>query len=557
MHDHSHCTHHHHPGTKEKLRRGSRLEDGAAHAQDHMIWSRRDFLTRVGFGMAGASVMMNGVPISAFGHAPILHALSGQAVNRVLVLVQLNGGNDALNMVVPHEIDEYYRVRPTISIPKNSVISLENDHGLHPAMESLNNLWVNNQLAAVLNTGYSSSTRSHFEGTVNWATGSGEVIGGGSTRFTSGIWGRYAADVIQDLGAPPTHPMAVRIGGPVSLFQSDSGNLGVSLGDSEFIDEIARRGLFDATDNRLDAYDYATPVKYVRSVANAALSYVSSIQRAANEGTNLAGNYPNGLGQNMAAAARLIRGGLGARIISVSIGGFDTHSNQGQTTGRHADLLRTLADSIAAFQADLAADGLDEDVLVMTFSEFGRTLGENGSRGTDHGAGGSLLLAGKPLKRGVYGEQSDLISELAGGDPRPKTDHRSVSASILQDFFGLPATQVDELMGESFPRMDLIESKIRVGTESAGTPEAFELEQNYPNPFNPATRISYRLDEPGQVRLNVYDIQGRHIESLVDGHQAAGSYTVNFEAHHLPSGTYIYNLTTPRGTRTRKMTLIK
>ena len=559
MHDHSNCTHAH-PETQEHLRHGSRLEDGAAHTRDHMRWSRRDFLTKVGFGMASASFLMNGVPVSAFGHAPILHALSNQAVDRVLVLVQLNGGNDALNMVVPYEIDEYYRVRPTISIPKTTVINMENDHGLHPAMSSLTNLWNDNQLAAVLNTGYSGSTRSHFEGTVNWATGTGDVIGGnGETYFTTGIWGRYAADVINGLGAPPTHPMAVRIGGPVSLFQSELGNLGVSLGDSEFIDEIARRGLYDATDSRLNGVGYGTPVKYVRSVANAALSYVSSIQRAAQTGENLAGAYPNGLGNNMAAAARLIRGGLGARVISVSIGGFDTHSNQGQADGRHADLLRQLADSIAAFQADMAADGLDEKVLIMTFSEFGRTLGENGSRGTDHGAGGSLLLAGKPLKRGVYGEQSDLISsgELAGGDPRPKTDHRSVSASILQDFFGLPANEVDALMGMSFPRMDIIGSKIRVSNESAGTPEAFQLDQNYPNPFNPTTSISYTLNEPGIVTLNVYDVQGRHIQTLTEGHQAAGSYSVNFEARELPSGTYIYNLTTPGGTRTRKMVLVK
>ena len=555
-HDHTNCNHQ--PVTTEHLRHGSRLQDGAAHSRDHQLWSRRDFLTHTGLGLAGATVMMHGSPVTAFGHAPLLHSLSKDNIDRTLILIQLNGGNDALNMVVPYEIDEYYRLRPTISIPKNSVIQLENDHGLHPAMGSLSNVWNDGNLAAILNTGYDDSTRSHFAGTVNWATGSGEVIGGGETNFTSGIWGRYAADVINKLDAPLAHPMAVRIGGPVSLFQSSMGNLGVSLGDSEFIEEIARRGLFDATDNRLDPHEYGVPVKYVRSVANAALSYVNSIQEAASRGTNLAGNYPNGLGNNMAAAARLIRGGLGARVISVSIGGFDTHSNQGQTEGRHAGLLQTIADSVSAFLTDMSVDGLDEKVMLMTFSEFGRTLGENGSNGTDHGKGGSLMVFGTGLKRGVYGQQSDLVSQIdRGGDPLASMDHRSVSATILQDFFGLPSDEVDSLMGASFPRLDLIENKVQVSNEVYGVPESFQLEQNYPNPFNPSTTISYTMTHAGPVSLKVYDLNGRLVETLIDGHQAAGPHSVNFDAQNLPSGTYVYRLTTGQGTQTRKMILVK
>lgn len=551
-----------HGVTQHKLRHGSRLQDGAAHTRDHQMWSRRDFLTQTGLGMAGAAVMMNGSPVTAFGHAPLLEALSKDNIDRTLVLVQLNGGNDALNMVVPYEIDEYYRVRPTIAIPKGQVINLENDHGLHPAMESLTNVWNDGHLAAMLNTGYDNSTRSHFAGTVNWATGSGNILGqNGSTNFNTGIWGRYSERIINGLnGSPLTHPMAVRIGGPVSLFQGSSGNHGVSLGDSEFINQIAERGLFDASDSRLDPYAYGVPTKYVRSVANAALSYVNSIQDAANLGTNLAGNYPNGLGANMAAAARLIRGGLKSRIISVSIGGFDTHSNQGAGEGRHANLMRSIADSVSAFLEDLKTDGLDEKVLIMTFSEFGRTLGENGSNGTDHGKGGSLMVFGTGIKRGVYGEQSDLINEIdGGGDPLAKTDHRAVSATILRDWFGLPQDEVNSLMGADFfdPNMDFIEAKVRVSNETFSTPETFELSQNYPNPFNPSTTISFNLSQPGQVSLNVYDLNGRLIDTLVNGQQAAGPQAVTFDAGHLPSGTYVYRLTTPSGTQTKKMILIK
>ena len=542
---------------KESLRHGSRLQDGDAHTRDHLEWSRRDFLSRMGLGFAGASFMMNGLPVEAFGHAPVLQALSNLANDRILVLIQLNGGNDALNTIVPYEIDEYYRVRPTIAIPKGNVIQLENDHGMHPAMQSLTNMWNNNQMSVVLNTGYANSTRSHFEGTVNLATGSGRVMGGGSINQNTGVWGRYAEDVINNLGRPLEHPMAVRIGGPASLFQSSLGNLGVSLGDSEFIDEIARRGLYDANDTRVNGIPYGRPLKYVRSVANAALSYVGSIQRAANAGTNLAGNYNGGFGNNLAAAARLIRGGLGARVLSVSIGGFDTHSEQGQMEGRHPNRWREIADSVAAFYQDLAADGLDEQVLTITFSEFGRTLGENGSRGTDHGAGASMMMFGTGLKRGVYGTQSDLVTQLYGGDPEPTTDYRQVYASILQDWFGLPTEEVNTLMGGDFDRMDLIEAKIRVSNEDDQQPAAFALEQNYPNPFNPTTTITYSLDTAGPVTLKVYDVQGKEVSTLVDGTQAAGVHQVAFQAGQLPSGTYLYRLQTKSGSLTRRMTFLK
>ncbi len=566
---HEHCNHHDHHGhdhhgheghghaEAEGGRRGARLEDGAAHTQDHLKWSRRDFLTRLGMGVAGASVMLNGSPITAFGHAPILQAIQSADVDRILVLIQLNGGNDALNTIVPYEIDEYYRVRPTIAIPRTQVLPLENDHGLHPAMASLTNMWNNNRLAAVLNTGYRSSTRSHFEGTVNWATGSGSVIGSGNVNYTSGVWGRYVEDVIDNLGQPLDHPLAVLIGGPVSLFQSNLGNLGVSLGDAQFIEEIARRGLYDATDARVNNVAYGRPLKYARAVANAALSYVSSIQRAANAGTNLAGTYPNGFGNNMAAAARLIRGGLGAKVISVSIGGFDTHSNQGGVTGQYADRWRSIADSVAAFYQDLAADGLDQKVLTMTYSEFGRTLGENGSRGTDHGAGASMLLFGPGLKRGVYGTQSDLVTQLYGGDPEPTTDFRSVYASILQDWFGMPSAEVDEMLGMSVPRMDIIGSKVQVSNEPTPVPAAFQLSQNYPNPFNPTTNIGYTLNQPSRVTLQVYDAQGRLVRTLVDAYQAAGTHQVDFEGGRMPSGTYFYTLKTPDGAQTRSMVFMK
>ena len=343
----------------------------------------------------------------------------------------------------------------------------------------------------------------------------------------------------------------------MALFQSNLGNLGVSLGDSEFINQIAERGFYDAEATNATGRSFRRPLRFVREVANASLKYVASVQRAAQDGTNLAAYPGGGFASNLAAAARLIRGGLGANILSVSIGGFDTHSMQGGAEGRHADRWREIADGIAAFLADLGEDGIDERVLVMTFSEFGRTLEENGNRGTDHGAGASMMLFGKGLDGGVFGTQSDLVTQLYGGDPMPTTDFRSLYATLLQDWFGMPPEDVDDLLGSSFERLDFVDSTSTVRAGRTDVPAAFVLDQNYPNPFNPATTITYALGAPGPVTLEIYDVQGRLVRTLVDGPQATGQHTVVFDAEGLPSGTYLYRLQTPTGTQTRQMTLLR
>ncbi|MEM9665555.1 MAG: DUF1501 domain-containing protein [Bacteroidota bacterium] len=553
--DHHHAHDHHHAPVLG--RHGSRLEDGLAHEADHDAWTRRDFLLRMGLASAGVGFMLGQQPVQAFGQAPVLQTLRASGTDRVLVLIQLRGGNDALNTVVPFENDVYYRERPTIAIPKTSVLRLDDQHGLHPALASLMPLWDSGHMAVALNTGYERSSRSHFAGTVNWVTGNGRMDDGSMQSFTTGVWGRYLSDAIDNLGAPLENPLAVRLGGPVALFQSSKGNLGVSLGDASFVEQIAERGFYDADDARLNGRPYGRPIRHLRQVANASLRYVTSVQEAAQRGTNLAA-YPNsGFADNLAASARLIRGGLGAYIVSVSIGSFDTHSRQGGTEGRHADLWRTIADGVAAFLDDLAQDGLDERVAVMTFSEFGRTLGENGNNGTDHGAGASTLLFGRGLQGGLYGRQSDLVTELYGGDPAPTMDFRSLYATLLQDWFGVDGEEVDALLGAPFERQRFVAAPVRVSTDPAPLPTEFTLAQNYPNPFNPVTTIAFTLDEPALIRLDVFDAQGRRVRTLAEGFRLAGPHTVTFDGTGLPSGVYHYQLRSPAGTRTHSMTLLK
>ncbi|MDX1740049.1 MAG: twin-arginine translocation signal domain-containing protein, partial [Rhodothermales bacterium] len=151
-------------------RHGACLHHGHAHERDHAVWSRRDFLTRMGLAAAGTVLTVGNHTVSAFGQSRLLGALQQAASDRILVLIQMNGGNDGLNMVIPVENDIYYNSRPTIAIPKSSAFLLDNETGIHPAMANLESLWLDGQMAVVHNVGYENQTRSHFEGTVNWST---------------------------------------------------------------------------------------------------------------------------------------------------------------------------------------------------------------------------------------------------------------------------------------------------------------------------------------------------------------------------------------------------
>jgi uncharacterized protein (DUF1501 family) len=531
-------------------RHGSCLEHGPAHVQDHRRWSRRDFMVRLGLASVGTSFLLGSRPVSVFGQAPLLRALRQVAGERILVLVQLNGGNDGLNTIIPVNNDIYYRNRPTISIRKTDAILLSDETGLHPAMGSLRPLWDQGYMAAVHNTGYPESTRSHFEGTVNWSTARDQ----GMVEDT-GWLGRYMEDVyFENVFTPLEYPLAVRIGGPATLFQSRFGNLSVTFSDAQQFERFLEQGGFYDTDNPSGTV-YGRELGFVSQVANASFRYVAAVQDAAGGGQNLV-TYPNDdFADALAVVARMLRGGLATPVYTVSKGGFDTHSDQGGTQGGHASLLADVADGIAAFFDDLAQDGLDDRVLVMTFSEFGRTLVENGSRGTDHGAGAPMLLFGPGLRGGLFGQPSNLTT-LYGGDPLFTTDYRQVYASLLQDWFGLPAPDVDGVLGRTFSRLDLVAAKA-TASEASSLPAAFRLAQNYPNPFNPETTIAFTLARPGPVSLRVFDLRGRLVETLVDGVRPAGEHTVRLRAAGWPSGPYLYRLETPAGTQSRKMILLK
>lgn len=541
------CKNHHHH------RHGSKIEHGEAHEHDHKNWSRRSFLASLGMASLGATMMLKGVPVQAFSNSSILQRLGALSTNRALVLIQLNGGNDGLNTIIPVEDSVYYNQRPTIAISKQESLLLDDLTGLHPAMSSLMPFWDSDAMAVVQNVGYSDHSRSHFRGTDIWASGS-DI----DENLNSGWIGRYLTSTNPEFLANPTeYPLGVRIGGTNLLFQSDFGNLGMTFGGSSQFDAFINQGGF-YDENNVPANAYGNALGFSRRVANASFRYVESVQNAANNSNNLV-EYPNSsLGRGLANIARLIRGGLQTRIYLTSRGGFDTHSGQGGAEGGHANNLRDVADSVAAFYADLNSDGLDTDVLTMTFSEFGRTLRENGSQGTDHGSSAPVFLFGPSVKKGLFGEAPDLVNVDNSGDPVFSTDYRSVYDSVLSSWFGLDDSAASDILGDSYPEFDIVD-QVAVSNEdpNPGIPKSFSLNQNYPNPFNPTTVISFTLPGASQVRLQVFDVNGKLIQTLVDGNVPSGNHEILFSATGLPSGVYLYRMDTQFGTQTQKMTLIK
>lgn len=532
-------------------RKGASLEDKEAHSHDHECWSRRSFLSTLGFGAIGSSMMLGGMPVSTFARSKFFNRLSRADNDRILVMIQLSGGNDGLNTIIPVENDIYYQKRPTIGIRKENSILLSDEIGMHPAMGNLEPLWGDGNMAVINNVGYADTNRSHARATDIWTTGSGS-----NNVENSGWAGRFLVEDNPDfIMNPPEFPLGVRIGGSATVFQSEFGNLGVTFGGANQFTTFLEQGGF-YNENNVPQNEFGNSLSFARKIANSSFRYLESIQTAADNATNLT-TYPNSsLSRSLAVVARLIRGGLNTKLFLVSKGGFDTHNNQGGTDGGHANLLADIADSVQAFYNDLESDNLENRALTMTFSEFGRTLDENSSNGTDHGSSAPVMVFG-PVNGGLYGNHSDLTNLDRSGDPVFSTDYRSVYTSILEDWFGLDGSETGAVIGSGYQNLGFVNGLATGNEISQRPPRSFKLEQNYPNPFNPTTTISFSLAQAADVQLSIYDVKGSLVQTLIDERRSSGDYSIRFDASNLSSGIYFYKLNTPDGVQTKKMTLIK
>lgn len=338
---------------------------------------------------------------------------------RALVVVQLDGGNDALNTVVPHADPEYAKLRPRLRIDPKQLVTLNDSLGLHPALKPLDKLWDGGRLAVVPGVGYPNPSRSHFQSMAIWHTARFEEE---EVRASPGWLGRALdAGGGESCVVAGETPQAVRgrRAAAVSLTRAED----LLLTDPEAVK--AAVGTPDRADHLL---------AFVRRQAADATAGAERVAALTRERSDAA--YPaTALGQKLQLVARLLKSGSAARVYYTAQGGYDTHAQQ---PAAHANLLAEFAGAVAAFFADLTAAKAADRVALFAFSEFGRTIRENGSAGTDHGTAGCALLAGPGVKGGVHGAAPSL-TDLTAGEPKMTTDFRRVYAATLADWLGLPA----------------------------------------------------------------------------------------------------------------------
>ena len=411
-----------------------------------MPFSRRDFLIRSS-GFVTVSAM---VPRWAVAGAKQFEETVGADLgHRTLVVLELSGGNDGLNTVVPYADPLYYQMRSRIGIPANSVLPLDGRMGMNPVMSGLKTLWDRNRVAIVQNIGYPNSSLSHFAARDVWHTADPALA------VRNGWLGRWADEALAGTTNPlscaaisqslPRTLLADHVSVPsfVNLatytYQTD----GVYPGDrTNQVNTFVRQNAGE--------YEVPNSVGTISQVGEDAISS-SALLQSVGTGYVAMGTYPaDSLGAGLLLIAQIINANVGARILYITYGGFDNHATQNVD---HDPLLTTVSNGIKALFDDLDGHGKSHDVLLMTWSEFGRRVQDNGSNGTDHGTGAPHFVVGDAVLPGLYGAAPNLASLDANGNLRIENDFRSYYGTILADWLGADSQAI---LGPGWPNLGFV-----------------------------------------------------------------------------------------------------
>lgn len=502
--------------------------------------------------------VFNGLGIKALGASSLftnLVSINGSSNDNILVMIQLSGGNDGLNTVIPlDQYSLYSNARTNVAIPENRVLRLNgiDTIGFHPSMTGMQELFRQGKLSIVQSVGYPEPDFSHFRATDIWVSGSNSdqiLSTGWSGRFLNYEYPNYPN------GYPNPQvpdPLAVEIGASASFaFQGPNLSMSMNIKDPNYFYQLVN-----------DVLDPAPPtpagkeLTYIRTIARQTELYTVRVKAAYGSGSNSIGYPGNNLAEQLKIVARLIKGGLKTKMYLVHYDGFDTHAqqvNNDTTTGAHATLLKNVSDSIKTFQDDLQALGVQDRVMGMTFSEFGRRVKSNNSAGTDHGAAAPLFVFGSKLQaKAVIGSNPIIPANASVFDNVPmEIDFRSVYSSILHDWIGVPAKDLSALLLRNYQSLPLVQQSVCKQCDTDGpilSPSSSPNQSNnnewgkslvsaYPDAFVNSTNISYE-SSGGHTLVQIFNGSGKLIKTLVDGVLRKGSYKVGFENTNYPTGTY-------------------
>jgi len=408
-----------------------------------MSVTRRDFLAA---GLVGAASGVMVPPVLAKG--VFAAGIEGIHNDRVLVVLQLAGGNDGLNTVVPYADPAYLSARPTVGVRPDAVLHIDSNLGLNPALKGMKSLYDGGQVAIVQGVGYSNPTYSHFENLYVWEYADPQ------RAQTDGWLGKLLGSQIDSQGHPlsgcalgetSTPPELRAPTAMVSVIDSITGYT-VRGGAGR---QATAPALYRTTPGIYGVlFDQAlsTAESGMKTLAAGASAYTPAAQYAVAGATPAA----NSLGAALQLTAQMIVTEPSVKICHVVLGGFDTHQTEAT---RQTALLTEVDAAVGAFMTDLTAHGQADRVVLMTWSEFGRRINENGSQGTDHGAAAPLFIVGKPVKGGLYGEQPSLTSTIDSGNLKYTVDFRSVYQTLIRDWLqGDPAA----VLGASYPELPII-----------------------------------------------------------------------------------------------------
>ncbi len=550
--------------------------------------SRRTFLKQASLATAG-TFALGGMPMRAMGKNSWLHRAAAAAAaacsDRVLILVQMHGGNDGLNTLIP--LDQYALysfLRPNIAIPStgsrryiplDSTLPAAAQVGLHPDMTGFKYLYDQARAAVVQGVAYPDINQSHFRSRDIWFMG-----GGNDDYFDSGWLGRYLETRYPGYpdaypsGAMPD-PLAIEIGNGLSLAFHTGNPIPTSLSITnppQFYD------LYDQTlgvpgGTTVLANDASPPVSVEDTNYGEELQWIIEMEQKSDQyaerlrdvfiaGSNTPSivyptTYPlaapasvknNPLAPQLRLIARLLAGGCQTKVFLTRIGGFDTHASQvtdyDTTYGTHAALLYHISESMKVFMDDLRGLGLEDRVVCATFSEFGRRPEANGSYGTDHGTAAPMMLFGPSVVPGVIGNNPDL-SNLDNGNLQMQHDYRQVFRTLLEDWLCASPSESSAASfdpTQSTPKLNLVNNST-LGVDQTFQSQRFQLFDCAPNPVTNAVDFRFRINRAGSVTLTLHTTGGVEVRRfLEDAFYEPGDHVVKANLGDLQAGTYVYKL---------------
>ena len=498
--------------------------------------NRRDFLERaLAFSAAGLIVP------ESLRLGGLLNPSSAEAADyeapfngRVLIWLNLEGGNDGLNMVVPYTNSTYYSVRPSIAIPPGQVVPLSATRGFHPSLQPLAPIWDAGKLAVIEGVGYPNMNLSHFRGSDIWFSGSAEDV-----LWETGWLARYLETMYPDFPTLlPEAPFGLQQASNHRIpLQGTRGLTGIIVGDpSSFYYLVNENYPGGYTDNLPNTHG-GTELSFMRNLDRITFDYAAAIQAAADGGQNTVAYPQTYLGSQMQIVAKLLSGGLKTPVFLCSEGSFDTHAYQ---TDAQGNLLASVGQSIAAFWSDMANQGFGDKVTIITTSEFGRRVEENGSYGTDHGTSAPHMVISNSVNGGIYGSTPDLLNLDEYGNLLIQNDYRSVVGSVLRGHFGASNSVLNSVFGGSFPALPLLQTTTDAGEQEVAFTD--RLHAPSPNPYRGSAGqpldLRFELARPSNVTLRVFDTQGRMVAKVAEGTYGAGSHRVAWRPSNLPAGSY-------------------